>query len=306
MIDILLASYNGEGFISEQIESVLKQSFPDWRLIIQDDCSSDNTAEIAQKYADQYPDKITLYRRETPSGSARNNFFSMLPLAESEYIMFADQDDYWLEDKIKETYEKMRLLESESPDVPLLVHTDLTVADEKLNVISRSMFSYQGLDKRAAAFNRLLAQNNITGCTMMVNRRLLDLVKYHNKALMHDWWFGLIASSMGKIGFVDKPLILYRQHGGNELGAVDGHSAGRAVSAARDKSGSKKRVTLTYEQAAAFGEIYGGMLSDNSRMLLEKFSSIPQKNKAARICTILKYNFLKQSLITKIGQIILC
>ena len=83
MIDILLASYNGEGFISEQIESVLKQSFPDWRLIIQDDCSSDNTAEIAQKYADQYPDKITLYRRETPSGSARNNFFSMLPLAKA-------------------------------------------------------------------------------------------------------------------------------------------------------------------------------------------------------------------------------
>ena len=101
MIDILMATYNGEKYIEEQIISILKQSVCDWNLIIQDDCSNDKTVDIIKKYAERYPDKIKYYLRKHQSGSAYKNFFSMIKYSNAEYVMFADQDDVWKEDKIE-------------------------------------------------------------------------------------------------------------------------------------------------------------------------------------------------------------
>lgn len=220
--------------------------------------------------------------------------------------MFSDQDDYWLEDKIAVTFDKMKRLESENADVPLLVHTDLSVADRELNITSNSFFKFQGLDKKAVSFNKLLAQNNVTGCTMMINRQLLDIVKYDENILMHDWWFALIASSMGKIGFVDKATILYRQHSRNELGAVNNRNLGHAASVARDKSKAKQRLTVTYLQAQDFMKIYSDILPYKSHKLAQIYTAISNKCKATRILYILRYNFTKQNIVTKIGQLILC
>ena len=98
-VEILMATYNGEKYIGEQIESILSQSYTNWIIRISDDCSKDKTAEIIKKYAEEYPEKIEIIENKSPSGSAKNNFFRLLGISTGEYIMCCDQDDIWKENK---------------------------------------------------------------------------------------------------------------------------------------------------------------------------------------------------------------
>ena len=217
MIDILMTVYNGEQYVVPQIESILNQTDSNWKLFIQDDCSTDRTVELIEPYVRRYPERITLLRNEKNSGSAQKNFFSMLPLVEHSYCMFCDHDDVWKPRKVEMTVRRMMELEqANGQDTPLLVHTDLAVADENLKVLSDSMFRSQNLNRKGNRLNNLLVQNNVTGCTMMVNKALVDMVGPAPKhAVMHDWWMALIAACFGKIGFVRQATILYRQHRAN-------------------------------------------------------------------------------------------
>lgn len=307
MIDILLATYNGEKYLKQQLDSILAQNVDCWHLYIKDDCSVDSTLSIAKAYEARYPDKITVIDSACATGSAKANFLSLLKYSKSQYIMFCDQDDVWLPDKIKLALETMRQNESDT-SLPVLVHSDLTIVDERLSQIHASFFKFQGLNSKAIALNRLLVQNNITGCTVMINRSLLDLAADADtdKILMHDWWFGLVASAFGKIAFVDKPTILYRQHASNQLGAVNNRSISGALKIVLKRLNTKRRVSITFSQAQHFFDIYAPRLDNESRELLERFLSIPKKPKLKRIFCLLRHNFLKQNLLTAIGQLIFC
>lgn len=308
MIDILMAVYNGEKYLGEQIASILAQSETDWRLIINDDCSRDRSYEIAEDYAEKYPDKIILHRSSTPTGSAQANFMSMLPLAQSEYIMFSDQDDFWERDKIKLTMGKMKELEKQYGDIPLLVHTELAIADESLNITHEKFTHFQGLDPKANTLNRLAAQNNVTGCTTMINRQLLDICKGADpkQMLMHDWWFAMAAAAFGKIGFVDVPTIRYRQHGGNQVGAVNNRSLSGAAKIVSERMKTKKRVSITYAQAQSFLDCYKNKLPPEAEKCLKIYTSIPSHKKPARIYLLLKHGYLKQNFLTAAGQLVFC
>ena len=135
--------------------------------------------------------------------------------------MFCDQDDVWNNDKIEKTYKKMQELEKLYGDsIPLLAHTDLEVVNEKLETLSFSMWKSEHINPRANTLNKLLMQNTITGCTMMINRTLaMKSLSISSKAIMHDWWIGLVATAFGKIGFIEESTMRYRQHGRNDTGA---------------------------------------------------------------------------------------
>lgn len=303
-----MAVYNGEEFLEEQIGSILAQDCDEWHLYICDDCSSDGSFRIASEYAEKYPRLITAYRNDVPTGSACKNFMGMLRSSSAEYVMFSDQDDLWLPDKIRLTSDKMRELEGSFPDSPLLVHTELSVADRELNITSPSFTRFQGIDPKFTSLNRLLCQNNITGCTMMMNRALAELIKDAppGAMLMHDWWAGLAAAAFGHIGFVDKPTVKYRQHGGNQLGAVNNRSIGGAVRIVRDRLSTKKRVSVTYAQGKSFYEYYRPLLDDESRAVLETYIDIPSHSKPVRAARLVRYGFLKQNFMTAVGQLIFC
>lgn len=308
MIDILMAVYNGEKYLAEQIESILAQTEGGWHLHICDDCSSDNSFHVALEYSQRYPELITAYQNAVPTGSACANFMGMLKKSEADYVMFSDQDDFWHIDKVKLTYEKMKELEAELPVSPILVHTELEIADRELNVINASFTRYQGLKPGKNNLNSLLCQNNITGCTAMLNKQMVGIMKDAppEKMLMHDWWAGLVAAAFGHIGFVDLPTIMYRQHGDNQLGAVNNCSLRGAVDVVRERAGTKKRVSITYKQAEWFYENYRKQLDENSRAILEKYIDIPNHSKPVRAVKLLKNGFLKQNFMTAVGQIIFC
>lgn len=308
MITILMASYNGEKFISEQIESILSQSITDWKLVIQDDCSTDSTYEITGQYAAKYPDKITAMRREKNSGSAMNNFFSMLSCADGDYVMFSDDDDVWLPDKIQETLSAMYRLEKEyGANKPFLVHTDLQVVDEELHKISDFMLRRQNLDSRRCGLNNILVQNIVTGCTMMVNQKLAKSAMsagIPQHAIMHDWWFALIAATFGKIDFVEQPKVLYRQHDKNEIGAKNAKSLAYNFQWFIEPDKVRQSLSMTYLQAEELLEKFGPILSKESSAIVSDYVSLPHLSKLQKIQMLNVHDFWKTGFAKKCGQLL--
>ncbi len=220
-ISICMATYNGERFLRQQLESIIAQSNQDWQLLIRDDGSNDNTVHIVEDYAARLPSKIRLVTDNEGRLGASLNFGKLLEYADTEYIMFSDQDDVWLPNKIELTLNAMKAAEQLYPDKPVLIHTDLQVMDSELNTIANSMWIYQKLFPEAGDdLNRIMAQNVVTGCTVMINTKARVVsMPVPCEAIMYDWWLALSVCRHGKIVYVSIPSILYRQHSDNQLGA---------------------------------------------------------------------------------------
>lgn len=305
MVDILLTTYNGEKYLRSQIDSVFAQTYTDWKIMVIDDCSTDKTCSIIDEYINKYPGKIELYRNNKNSGNPSLNFFKLLSMSKSEYVMFCDQDDVWLENKIYTTINVMKDLENKNEQLPVLVHTDLKVVDSKLNVLSESMFKYQKLDSNAKTLKEIIVQNNVTGCTVMLNKKLISMCcSIPENVIMHDWWVALIAAAFGIIGFVDESTILYRQHESNQVGSKNASSFSLLFNKILHGREIQKSILATYSQCEAFLGRYFSDLSLNQKNMLESYLMVACGNKLKRIKRLLCGGFLKYGFIRKLGQII--
>jgi rhamnosyltransferase len=222
-ICILLGAYNGSNYLKEQLESILCQSHNNWNVLIRDDASSDATLAILNQYAAK-DTRFLLQKDQRGNLGVIGNFNCLVEKAlasSSNYFAFSDQDDLWLANKLSTQLALLQRTEEKNPGQPVLVHSDMEVVDDSLAAISSSFMSYQGIYHQVVdPLNVLLVQNFVTGCTMVMNRKLLEIAyPIPNQALMHDWWIALCASIFGCIEFVDQPLIKYRQHSNNQVGA---------------------------------------------------------------------------------------
>jgi glycosyltransferase involved in cell wall biosynthesis len=305
-IDILLPTFDGATFVGEQVESILGQSCTDWHLSVRDDGSTDGTLDVVRDLAAAHPGRITVTQRDTPSGSAKQNALEMLAASQATYVMLADQDDVWMDDKIALTSARMTALEAEhGADAPLLVHTDLMITDRYLQRVARSMSAAQQLDGAEHRLARLITQNMVTGCTVMINRPLADLVtEPFDDVVMHDWWLALIASAFGGIGFVDNPTVLYRQHGANVVGARPSRGLAYRLGRLLDADGVRASLADSFRQAEAFLDHFGDRLSPEQREMLGAFASIPDLSKVDRLRTLRRYGFWKTTLARRLGQVV--
>ena len=222
-IAILMATYNGEKYLREQIDSILSQTNSQWHLYIHDDGSKDETVAILNDYATKHPKQITVLNYP-PQGGAMQNFMSLLEQVEADYYMFSDQDDIWFKDKIFMEIDRMRTEEKTHVDRPIIVFCDLTVVDANLNKIANSFLSYQNIHPEfLTTFHELAASNLTTGCTMFFNHRVKEVIQYPMQAAtMHDAWITLCSMKAdGILAFIPQPLIFYRQHDHNTLGAIN-------------------------------------------------------------------------------------
>ena len=222
-IAILMATYNGAAYLSQQLDSLLGQTFADWHLYIHDDGSTDETNDILARYADVYPQQITVFDYPSQGGACRN-FLSLLERVEAPYYMFCDQDDVWLSGKIEKTFHRMQEEEGRHGKSPVIVHSDLCLVDARLNRLSPSFIRDQQIKiDKIKTFDDYASTNTVTGCAMMLNQEARQIMKRpYDKALMHDAWICLsVAANDGIVAFIDEPLVLYRQHGDNTLGARD-------------------------------------------------------------------------------------
>lgn len=305
MVDILLATYNGEKYLKEQLDSIFCQTYKDWQIIVIDDCSVDKTCSIIMEYQKRYPNKIQFYRNNENSGSPASNFFKLLEMSTSKYAMFCDQDDVWLSNKIDVTMNVMKKLESGNERLPVLVHTDLKVVDSKLNVLSDSMFRYQKLNSNAKILRELIVQNNVTGCTVMLNRELASMCcDIPSNVIMHDWWVALIAAAFGKIGFVNESTMLYRQHESNQVGSKDAASFLFLFNKFLHSRKIKSSMMATYSQCEAFLSRYSCDLSLKQKNILKSYLAVACGSKIKRIYKLFVGGFLKYGFARKLGQII--
>jgi glycosyltransferase involved in cell wall biosynthesis len=293
-IDILLATYDGERFLAEQIQSILKQTYSSWRLLIRDDGSTDNTVAIIRSYEEKYPGKIILLEDSVRNLGACGNFGVLLQHADADYVMFCDQDDVWLPRKIELTLAKMHGLEQRyGPDIPFLVYTDMKVADKDLNIIADSYWEHQACTpKSGRQFNRLLVSNVVIGCTSMMNRDLRDLLlPLPQEALMHDWWAGLVAAALGKSDFVGEPTMFYRQHGRNVVGATWSIQIGGILNNLKNLKKHRRYLLRTQRQANAFAVRYAHLLPPDDLKKTRIYAALDSRSWFARRYTVIKYGF---------------
>ena len=324
MVEILLATYNGERFLPEQIESILNQSYKDFKILASDDGSNDCTPEILRGYKDLLQDKMLVINSE--SHSAKENFYNLLDRADSEYIAFCDQDDFWEIDRLKKGIAAVKTLEDKyGKDIPVLVHSDLMIVDECLNSQNKKMSAITGINKalkyadksdscqnlyilnNKKSFSSYLVENNITGNTVIFNKALLKLYKRPKLSFMHDWWLGILAFSFGKVGYIDEPLVKYRQHGQNELGAQSPLEIDNIKK--RDKERVRKNYDAMFAQVEEFLRLYKKEDCQNSDTafaytILKAFANMKNKNRISKIFDILRYSFFKSSLILTVGEML--
>ena len=216
-IDILMATYNGEKYIRQQLDSILSQTYNEFNLIISDDASSDNTVGILKEYENK-DSRIKVFKQEKNLGVVEN-FEFLLKQVTTDFFMLADQDDIWEENKIETSINKLR---EENSD---LVYTDLKVVDENLNEICDSYWKLKGFDKKVFKYNNfesLYLNNYITGCTIVCKSKWIDEIlplPKTSKYVIHDYWISLIISMNGKISYIQNATVNYRQHLQNSIGS---------------------------------------------------------------------------------------
>lgn len=298
-IAILLATYNGEKHLREQIDSILNQTFKDFDLYIRDDASKDGTSKIIEEYRSKYPKKIFDISNGKSSGASQNNFLLLLKyvVGKYQYYMFCDQDDVWLPNKVEAEYNEIEKYDNRKP---ILVHSDLYVVDSKLNIKADSFINYSKLSNMELNFNKLLMQNNVTGCTMIFNNALAKKVNFKCNQLLHDHHIAILASSCGEIHLLRQPLVYYRQHGDNVVGA----QKFSLIHKKTDFSSYKKDILANIDNATFIHAYYSKVLSKEDAAVLKKFSELKKHNKFYRIGFILKHKIYKPGLLRIIFELL--
>jgi len=230
-IAILLPTWNGEKYLHEQVDSLLAQDYPDFLIVSRDDGSRDTSPVIIADYAARFPQRFHIVPADGRNLGASGSFALLMAYAlehkdalglASVWALPSDQDDVWHADKLRKSMTRMLEMEVEYPGLPLLVHSDLEVVDADRRQIAPSFVRYQGLQPLRNGFGRLLVSNTVTGCTALCNEALLRrALPVPPEAVMHDWWLALVAGAFGKLSYIDEPLLQYRQHGANTIGAKE-------------------------------------------------------------------------------------
>ena len=304
---ILLATFNGERFITEQLESLRTQTYQDFCCYIHDDGSDDGTVEIINLYCKRYPDRF-VFLGSDKTGGAASNFFMLMETVEAPYYLFCDQDDIWAPDKIQLVSNRMKEVEKNHPGQEILVHTDVCVVDEQLGTISNSYYSLLNQNPVCSNPLQIIASNTVIGATAMFNRILRDTALKAltpKKPMLHDWLLALICSMTGIISYIDIPTVKYRQHGNNEVGAHERENTfQKAERRIREADISdfvkehKSREVLRRNIAAAAVNAVPETSRDYA--VVKSFSSIGEENKLERLMF-----YIRNALIRKSGESIL-
>lgn len=221
MISILLSTYNSSKYLNSQLESLINQNTTlPYNIYIRDDGSTDNTVELIERYVSKVANIIFIKDQEKNLGACLS-FMKLLTMVESEYFMFCDHDDIWLDTKIEVSFEALKQLENQVKSEPIIIHTDLLVVDDSLEVIHNSFWKHSKIYPDILEHPKNIPIINcVTGCTMIFNDAAKQVsLPFPTNIPMHDWWIAINTIKSGKIRHLAECTILYRQHGQNVVGA---------------------------------------------------------------------------------------
>lgn len=284
-VAVLLATYNGEKYLSEFLESLSAQSFKGFELFVRDDGSSDRTLNILADYSSRL--SIIILEHTERLGAAKS--FIQLLVESGGYFdcyMFADQDDYWHLEKIERAQAK---LSEKKNEMPTLYCAGLELVDSSLSHISFPS------PPRVISFNNALVENVATGCTIALNGKARRLVIDNLPRLltMHDWWLYVIFSAIGKVVYDDFTALKYRQHDGNAVGAATNAYQDLVRRSKRFFSKKKGGVFGIADQAEEFYRCYSHHLNPQDAELVQSLVS-GKKSLTGRLSLAFLSNFMRQ------------
>jgi glycosyltransferase involved in cell wall biosynthesis len=296
-VSVAMATYNGEKYLKEQLESIYKQTYKNFEVVVCDDCSTDNTVEILKEFQQKYG--LIYYINNTNLGYVKN-FEKAINLSSGEYIAISDQDDIWFENKIFELNKTILELEIKYPDKPVLVHSEATVVNSDLQLINKT-FIGKSRGKGKGLNNLLFGNSKVQGASVIFNSKFKNLfLPIPDEVQLYDLYASLIIETFGIRYFLPTPLMYYRQHSNNAVGYV--------------KISIKDRVKLFFRfdfiiypaqeknSVDCFQHQFKLMLDKNTEILLKNYYFILAKdhNLIKKICKIIKYKFNSNGLITKL------
>ena len=255
-ISIVLATYNGERFLAQQIDSLLAQDYPDFEIVACDDCSGDSTLSILEDFCKRYSARFKVLRNERNIGYIAN-FERGIRAAAGDYIALCDQDDVWLPGKLREL--------SGLLDVGArLAFCDLEIVDEKLRPLGYGMWKTLRLRRGELVrlrgdrpYSVLMKRNVASGCGMLIRRDIAfaALPFPPLEAFVHDQWLALVASFLGPIAPCPKRLVLYRQHSSQQTGGTRGKYLERSIlpETRADYEGLAGSWEMLFDRLAALG-----------------------------------------------------
>ncbi|GIM56333.1 hypothetical protein CAPN006_07270 [Capnocytophaga canimorsus] len=292
MIDILLATYNGEKYIESQLYSLLAQTHKEWQLIIHDDGSTDNTIDIIKRFQ-ALDSRIIFIEDGIRCGGAGTNFLHLLKHSKADYTIFCDQDDIWLENKLEVMHKRIHL-EKE----PCAVFVGGYLYSDKKGIMgtipSPLLKEFKDL---------FFIAGGLQGCSLMFNKRLRELVvDYDGYMVMHDFLLTIAAITFGKLVYINKELMLYRQ----------GHEAKVTSNVER---GFIKRIANRFpvvdenhhRSLIEFIQYYKDRFSENQRKLIVQYLKIySTQNILVIVYLVVKNGFkLNQSTLYLLFKILL-
>ncbi len=306
MIDIILASYNGAPYVPAQIDSLLNQSSRNWRLTIRDDGSLDDTLDLCRGYARRYPDRIHVLEDNLGNLGFLGNFARLLASTTAPYVMYCDQDDVWLPEKVELSYRAIRQWEDTlGPQTPVAVYTDAQVVASDLTPISNSLLRYiRRVNATADNLPRMCMAPPCYGCTMILNRPLARLIDgYPRGTLSHDWWTGLVASAFGRLAFLDCAPILHRRHSIN-LSTTTKSSLSTYLRQRPSISAHRHALFRIFQQSAAFLETFRPRLSPRQLALFTDIARIPHSNWIMRRALLVRHGLYKTGFVKNLGMML--
>ncbi|MBN2631831.1 MAG: glycosyltransferase family 2 protein [Rhodobacteraceae bacterium] len=280
-VTVLLATWNGAANLRAQLDSYCAQTLPPARLIVSDDGSTDGTVAILRDFAASAPG-FAVDLLEGPRRGGAQNFLHLLQAVPegTDWVALSDQDDVWLPEKIASG---VQMLAQVPEGQPALLGGRSFVCDADLGQRRLSP-----LPRRSPAFRHALVQNFAGGNTMMLNRAGVDLVRAAaaeaGRVVVHDWWlYQIVSGTGGTVIFDPAPLLLYRQHAGNQIGANSGVEAKvkRLRWMLRGRFRRWNAINLAALRASAH------RFPPENRLLLEDFAKLQRADLIGRL-TILR------------------
>lgn len=292
-IEILMATYNGEKYLREQIDSIINQTFEDWRLIIRDDNSKDKTLEILNEY-ERRDARIRILRDNKGNLGFVKNFEELLKYSSEEFVMFSDQDDYWLKNKIEKYMKIIENLKIKKLTNPLLIHSNSYVCNEKLHILKKEFINSRIAKKYKN--NNYFFYYIVQGSTILINKKMIDIaLPFSKNVKLHDRYLHLLAEFFGERIFINESLMKYRQHSHNEIGAK--------------KNIFEKILKKRYfdeddrELIIEISEKHSKILKKNNLEDIEKYIKVTDRNKN-RIKRFLLSQYFEMKLLKRLSLLI--
>lgn len=293
-MQILLSTYNGEQWLPALLRSLERQTFTDWQLLVRDDASSDRTMELLLRWQEQHPAQVSGIVRDGVNLGSALSFSRLVEWSSAPYLLFCDQDDVWFPEKLEMQYAALRRMEAKYGDAtPILVHSDLAVLDRYNELLYPSFWEYRRFnvqqDKRA-----YLLTNVVTGCATAFNRAAADLAfPLPVYAIQHDRWLALVCAWFGQVLAQPQPLVLYRQHHANAIGAQP--------LGIRDLGA---RVDAWGQQAEAFLHRYAERMTPQERQQVAAVASLRHLRGWQRRRHILQHRLFKPGIMPNLALLL--